>query len=162
MSLARPVLSCAHQFQSRLPDLIKWHDSTSENGREVNWKMGNIADKWGGNFQLFLTCPTICMIIKEYFGVEICYVQSDMPYLHLCVLNELKKHLCDKVCLKITYKCVYYRVLHKIQFGESASPARNLIFSFRKRCSNTYSKWVVSSFAHKLGSKFRRFRASKN
>ena len=34
--------------------------------------------------------------------------------------------------------------------------------SFRKRCSNTYSKSVVSSFAHKLGSKFRRFRASKN
>ena len=57
------------------------------------------------------------MIIKEYFGVEICYVQSDMPYLHLCVLNKLQRHLCDKVCLKIFYKCVYYRVLHKIQSG---------------------------------------------
>ena len=34
--------------------------------------------------------------------------------------------------------------------------------SFRKRCSNTYSEWVDSSFGHKLGSKFRRFRASKN
>ena len=34
--------------------------------------------------------------------------------------------------------------------------------SFRKRCSNTYSEWVASSFGHKLGSKFRRFRASKN
>ena len=34
--------------------------------------------------------------------------------------------------------------------------------SFRKRCSNTYSKWVASSFGHKVGSKFRRFRASKN
>ena len=34
--------------------------------------------------------------------------------------------------------------------------------SFRKRCSNTYSKWVASSFGHKLGSKFRRFRACKN
>ena len=59
------------------------------------------------------------MIIKEYFGVEICYVQSDMPYLHLCVLNKLQRHLCDKVCLEIIYKlCVYHRVLHihKIQF----------------------------------------------
>ena len=70
------------------------------------------------------------MIIKEYFGVEICYVQIDMPYLHLYVLNKLQRHLCDKVCLKIIYKCVYYRVLHKIQFEESASPARNLILSF--------------------------------
>ena len=34
--------------------------------------------------------------------------------------------------------------------------------SFRKRCSNTYSEWVASSFGHKLDSKFRRFRASKN
>ena len=31
------------------------------------------------------------MIIKEYFGVEICYVQIDMPYLHLYVLNKLHK-----------------------------------------------------------------------
>ena len=66
----------------------------------------------------------------EYFGVEICYVQSDMPYLHLCVLNKLQRHMCDKVCLKFFYKCVYYRVLHKIQFGESTSPARNLILDF--------------------------------
>ena len=58
------------------------------------------------------------MIIKEYFGLDICYVQSDMPYLHMCVLNKLQRHLCDKVCLKIIHKCVYYRVLHKIQFGE--------------------------------------------
>ena len=71
------------------------------------------------------------MIIKEYFGVEICCVQSDMPYLHLWVLNKLLRHLCDKVCLKIIYKCIYYRVLHKIQFGESASPARNLILAFK-------------------------------
>ena len=34
--------------------------------------------------------------------------------------------------------------------------------SFRKRCSNTYSKWVASGLGHKLGSKFRRFRALKN
>ena len=102
------------------------------------------------------------MIIKEYFGVEICCVQSDMPYLHLWVLNKLLRRLCDKVCLKIIYKCIYYRVLHKIQFGESAVSSKKFISSFRKRCSNTYSKWVASSFGHKLGSKFRRFRASKN
>ena len=89
-------------------------------------------------------------------------MQCDMPYLHLWVLNKLLRHLCDKVCLKIIYKCVFYRVLHKIQFGESASPARKFNSSFRKRCSNTYSEWVASSFGHKLGSKFRRFRASKN
>ena len=40
--------------------------------------------------------------------------------------------------------------------------SKKFISSFRKRCSNTYSKWVASSFGHKLGSKFRRFRASKN
>ena len=57
-------------------------------------------------------------------------MQSDMPYLHMCVLNKLQRHLCDKVCLKIIYKCVYYRVLHKIQFVESTSPARNLILAF--------------------------------
>ena len=57
-------------------------------------------------------------------------MQCDMPYLHLWVLNKLLRHLCDKVCLKIIYKCVYYRVLHKIQFGESASPARNSILAF--------------------------------
>ena len=34
--------------------------------------------------------------------------------------------------------------------------------SFQKRCSNTYSKWVASSFAHILGWKFRLFRATKN
>ena len=70
------------------------------------------------------------MILKEYFGVEICFVQSDMLYLHLCVLNKLQRHLCDKLCLKIIHKCVYYRLLNKIQFGESASPARNLILAF--------------------------------
>ena len=43
------------------------------------------------------------MIIKECFGVEICYAESDMPYLHLCVLSKLQRHLCDKVCLKIIY-----------------------------------------------------------
>ena len=96
------------------------------------------------------------MIIKEYFGVEICYVQSDKPYLHLCVLNKLQRHLGDKVCLEIIYKlCVYHRALHihKIQF----MTVRGISISSR----NTYSKWVASSFSHKLGSKFRRFRASK-
>ena len=34
--------------------------------------------------------------------------------------------------------------------------------SFQKHCSNRYSKCVASSFVHKLGSQFRRFRASKN
>ena len=77
------------------------------------------------------------MIIKEYFGVEICYVQIDMPYLHLYVLNKLQRHLCDKVCLKIIYKCVYYRVLHKTQFGESTSLARNLILAF-ENAAQTY------------------------
>ena len=67
---------------------------------------------------------------KEYFGVEICCVQCDMPYFHLWALNKLLRHLCDKVCLKIIYKCVYYRVLHKIQFGETAYPARNSILAF--------------------------------
>ena len=43
--------------------------------------------------------------------MEICCVQSDMPYLHLWVLNKLLRHLCDKVCLKIitnAYTTVYY------------------------------------------------------
>ena len=57
-------------------------------------------------------------------------MQRDMFYLHLRVLNKLQRHLCDKLCLKIIYKCVYYRLLNKIQFGESASPARNLIIAF--------------------------------
>ena len=57
-------------------------------------------------------------------------MQCDMPYLHWWVLNKLLRHLCDKVRLKIIYKCVYYRVLHKIQFGESASPARNSFLAF--------------------------------
>ena len=70
------------------------------------------------------------MIIKEYFVVEACYVQRDVPYLHFCVLSKLHRHLCDKVCLTVIYKCVYYRVLHKIQFGESTSPARKLILDF--------------------------------
>ena len=71
------------------------------------------------------------MIIKEYFVVQVCYVQSDVPYLHFCVLSKLQRHLCDKVCLTVFYKCVYYRVLHKIQLGESAPPAKNLILAFK-------------------------------
>ena len=80
------------------------------------------------------------MIIKEYFVVEVCYVQRDVPHLHSCVLSKLQRHLCDKVCLTVIYKCVYYRVLHKIQFGESAPPARNLILAFK----NTAQTDIVS------------------
>ena len=71
------------------------------------------------------------MIIQEYFVVEICYVQGDVPYLHFFVLSKLQRHLCDEVCLKVIYKCVCYRGLHKIQFGESATPAKNLILAFK-------------------------------
>ena len=67
-------------------------------------------------------------------------MQSDVPYLHFCVLSKLQGHLCDKVCLTVIYKCVYYRVLHKIQFGESAPPARNLILAFK----NTAQTDIVS------------------
>ena len=92
------------------------------------------------------------MIIKEYFGVEICCVQCDMPYLHLWVLNKLLRHLCDKVCLKIIYKCVYYRVLHKIQFGESASQARNLILAFENAAQTHIVSMIIPHFItiHKL------------
>ena len=51
------------------------------------------------------------MVIKEYFVVEVCYVQSDVPYLHFCALSKLQRHLCDKVCLTVftnTYTTVYY------------------------------------------------------
>ena len=34
------------------------------------------------------------------------------------------------MCLTVIYKCVYYRALHKIQFGESAPTVRNLILAF--------------------------------
>ena len=94
--------------------------------------------------------------------MKICYVQSDMPYLQFCVLNKLQRHLCDKVCLKKFFTDAYTTVYYiKYSSGINIS-SKKFNSSFRKRCSNTYSKWVVSSFAHKLGSKFRRFRASKN
>ena len=52
------------------------------------------------------------MIFKEYFGVEICCVQSDMPYLHLWVLNKNSLDTCVIKCaLKLftnPYTTVYY------------------------------------------------------
>ena len=58
------------------------------------------------------------------------------------------------VSLKVIYKCVYYCVLHIVQFGGSALLARNVILAF-KNAAQTHivqnCKWVASSFAHKLG-----------
>ena len=44
---------------------------------------------------------------------------------------KLQRRLCDKVSLKVIYKCVYYCELHIVQFGGSVSLARNLILAFK-------------------------------
>ena len=49
-------------------------------------------------------------------------------YIFECYVNSRDTY--NKVCLTVIYKCVYYRELHKIQFGESAPPVRNLILAF--------------------------------
>ena len=77
-------------------------------------------------------------------------MQIDVPYLHFGVLSKLQRHLCGKVCLKVIYKCVYYPVLHKIQFRESAPPARNLILAFKNTAQTDIVSGSLPVFATNL------------
>ena len=56
-----------------------------------------------------------------------------------------------------TLLCTTYNTVRGISIA-----SKKFNSSFQKRCSDTYSKLVASSFVHKLGWKFRRFRVSNN